>query len=265
MSGPAMAEAHARRSSTAADARTLGLRLRNVCSLCLFSLLRSLFEANNGAMQTAIHTQTGGKYGSGNCDRNGCFARVGGPRAPHNLQRGFGVNDEIDAKRPFKLHAQVDNEGSLEIQLQQDHDTVKTFTRSMAGNPQGKGVPANALPPLKAAQGKLILVASLWASPDLSWLDGTGCNKCNLNTARMKVKLLSKVEAPLDDGSKPPSTSSTTVEDGEDWSTYMPEDGATFVLAGRRRNLHPATNQSRTSPPSLNGTRTTSANATQAS
>ena len=40
-----------------------------------------LLEANNNAMQTAIHTELGGSYGSGNCDRNGCFARVGGPEA----------------------------------------------------------------------------------------------------------------------------------------------------------------------------------------
>ena len=40
-----------------------------------------LFEANNHAMQTALHTELGGSYGSGNCDRNGCFERTGGPRA----------------------------------------------------------------------------------------------------------------------------------------------------------------------------------------
>ena len=37
-------------------------------------------------MQSAIHTQTGGAYGSGKCDRNGCYARVGGPQAPFNFQ-----------------------------------------------------------------------------------------------------------------------------------------------------------------------------------
>eukprot|EP00966_Prymnesium_polylepis_P157523 3640482-Prymnesium_polylepis.2 len=41
-------------------------------------------------MQTAIHTQLGGTYGSGNCDRNGCFARVGGPQSPPELQDAYG-------------------------------------------------------------------------------------------------------------------------------------------------------------------------------
>ena len=45
-----------------------------------------ILEANNHAMQTAIHTKTGGKYGSGQCDRNGCFARIGGPQSPSHLQ-----------------------------------------------------------------------------------------------------------------------------------------------------------------------------------
>ena len=38
-----------------------------------------VLEANNWAMQTAVHTEQGGKFGSGNCDRNGCFARALGP------------------------------------------------------------------------------------------------------------------------------------------------------------------------------------------
>ena len=49
-----------------------------------------VLEANNWAMQTAIHTETGGSFGSGNCDRNGCFARVGGPMAPGT--RGVALN-----------------------------------------------------------------------------------------------------------------------------------------------------------------------------
>ena len=52
--------------------------------------------------------------------------------------------------------------------------------RHMAGNPQGQGVPANALLATKAAQGKLALVASMWSSPDLSWLDG----ECSVSHVR---------------------------------------------------------------------------------
>ena len=50
-----------------------------------------ILEANNWAMQTAIHTELGGTYGSGNCDRNGCFARVGGPQSPAELQVSYSL------------------------------------------------------------------------------------------------------------------------------------------------------------------------------
>lgn len=46
-----------------------------------------LLQANNHAMQASIHTQAGGNYGSGNCDRDGCVAKVGiyAERSPHTL------------------------------------------------------------------------------------------------------------------------------------------------------------------------------------
>ena len=136
-----------------------------------------LLEANSGAMQAAIHTETGGSYGSGNCDRNGCFARVGGPQAPFEKRDAFGVGKTIDTRRSFDVEATVDVEGALRIQLRQGANVVTSFDRSMAGNPAGSGIPQAALQATRASQGKLAFVASLWQSDDLSWLDRPGCNK----------------------------------------------------------------------------------------
>ena len=149
-----------------------------------------IFEANNNAMQTAIHTELGGSYGSGNCDRNGCFARVGGPQSPRDLQGKYGKYKTINSMKKFLVSVKSDSDGALTITLSQDGKTVQSFNRYMAGNPQGKGVPQRALGHMKDAQGKLALVASMWSSPDLSWLDGPGCNQCSLPSASFTLKLL---------------------------------------------------------------------------
>ena len=147
-----------------------------------------MLEANNNAMQTAIHTETGGEFGSGNCDRNGCFARVGGPMAPQNRQTQYGPrSSQIDSMRPFTVTTSVTVRGAMTIQLSQDGHTLVSFDKAIAGNPQGQGVPESALAATKASMGKLALVASLWTSPDLSWLDGAGCNSCNLDTASFTI------------------------------------------------------------------------------
>ena len=94
-----------------------------------------LLEANNKAMQTAIHTELGGTFGSGNCDRNGCFARVGGPQAPKELRNayGHGSRHSIDSSLPFGVSASVDSHGAMSIELEQHGQTVRTFDRQMAG------------------------------------------------------------------------------------------------------------------------------------
>ena len=92
-----------------------------------------MLEANNNAMQTAIHTQQGGQFGSRECDRNGCFARVGGPESPKPLQNSYGPNKYIDSLKPFDVESKVDAAGALTIQLQQDGKKVTSFDRRMAG------------------------------------------------------------------------------------------------------------------------------------
>ena len=147
-----------------------------------------LLEADNRAMQTAIHTELGGTYGSGNCDRNGCFARVGGPQAPPELQNvyGKGAGHTINTDQPFEVVTSADSTGGMTIKLKQDGRSIHSFDRRMAGNPQGQGVPAKALEALKWTNGKLALVASLWTA-DTSWLDGPGCGECNLRDASFTI------------------------------------------------------------------------------
>ena len=87
--------------------------------------------------------------------------------------------------RPFDVLTAVDEEGAMSIRLIQGEAEVTSFDRRMAGNPQGQGVPTSALLATKAAQGKLALVASMWASPDLSWLDG----ECSVSRVYMSRAL----------------------------------------------------------------------------
>ena len=132
-----------------------------------------LLEANNHAMQAAIHTELGGSYGSGQCDRNGCFIRSGGPQAPPERQGLYGQGQTIDSSRPFEVITSVDGNGAMKVTLAQgDGQSVTSFDRYVAGNPQGSGVPQSALSVTKQAMGKVALVASLWTSPDMSWVRG---------------------------------------------------------------------------------------------
>ena len=148
-----------------------------------------MLEANRVALQSAIHTELGGSYGSHRCDKNGCFARVGGPKAPGALQDAYGPGKLIDSDLPFDVEASVDGSGALTVQLQQGAAKVVSFDRTMAGNPQGDGVGTSALEATRLAQGKLALVASLWAAADLSWLDG-GCGHCSIIDASYKLSNL---------------------------------------------------------------------------
>lgn len=63
-----------------------------------------LLEANNHALQSAIHMKLGGSFGSGECDRNGCFSRIGGPMAPGWTQSLYGKGSRsIDTLKPFDV------------------------------------------------------------------------------------------------------------------------------------------------------------------
>ena len=105
-----------------------------------------LFEANSNAMQSAVHTEVGGgNVGSGQCDRNGCFSRVGGPNSPTWLgENRYGQGGKVDSRQPFEVEATVDDEGSLTVSLSQGDKgaaqrKMDAFNKQIAGNPMGKG------------------------------------------------------------------------------------------------------------------------------
>lgn len=135
-------------------------------------------EANSNAWQSTIHTQYGGGYASGNCDRNGCFQLIGGPTAPNYAQSYYGPGKTIDSTRPFEVESSVDLSGGFSVRLNQGASTVTAFDPRVAGNVQGRGVPWPARQGTKQSMGKLVLVASLWTA---TWLDGDRCTSpCDL-------------------------------------------------------------------------------------
>mmetsp|Transcript_69117 Transcript_69117/g.114902 ORF Transcript_69117/g.114902 Transcript_69117/m.114902 type:complete len:523 (+) Transcript_69117:12-1580(+) len=166
-----------------------------------------VLEANRDALQTAIHTENGGSYGSGNCDRNGCFARVGGPQSPSNLQHAFGFGNTytIDSSHPFDVTASIALNGELEVKLLQEGRSVVAFDHKMAGNPQGNGVPLSSLVALSRSQGRLALVTSMWAD-DLSWLNGP-CGACDPEQARFTISHLKIPPSPPNPPAPPPPPS----------------------------------------------------------
>ena len=162
-----------------------------------------ILEANNHAMQTAIHTETGGSFGSGRCDRNGCYERTGGPQAPSHRQNLYGRGKTIDTTQPFEVVTTVDHAGALTITLKQGSHTVTSFDTRSAGNPGGSGVPQNALASIKEAQGRLALVVSMWSAKDMSWLDAD-CHSCHLSSAHFTISDVVVAEATNPNRPPPP-------------------------------------------------------------
>ena len=108
-------------------------------------------EANSHAMQTAIHTELGNSFGSRRCDRNGCVYHV--------PSWAYGTSGQINSHHPFDVTASVDGgSGELRVKLEQGGHSADVFSKSMAGNPQGSGVPWDSLQATNRAQGKLALV-----------------------------------------------------------------------------------------------------------
>ena len=163
-----------------------------------------LLEANSHALQSAIHTELHGKFGSGNCDSNGCFSRIGGPSAPAERQDWLGWGKQIDTKKPFTVRASVDRgTGELVVSHSQGATHLKSFDKLMAGNPQGHGVPQRARIATSSAMGKMALVASLWAAEDTSWLNGD-CHECNIQTATFTIANVRTIRYPPPPSPLPP-------------------------------------------------------------
>ena len=83
-----------------------------------------ILEGNRVALQSAIHTERGGEYGSGRCDVAGCIVRVGGPSASLAQRDNYGPGKRIDTALPFEVRASVDATGVMKISLRQGMDQV---------------------------------------------------------------------------------------------------------------------------------------------
>jgi hypothetical protein len=156
-----------------------------------------ILEINSNAAQAAIHTQTGQSDGA--CDKWGCTSQIGGPRSPHTHKGQkdmFGPGKLINSNLPFEVRAEVNGEGEFKVTLAQDGRQALLFDKRLAGNPQGSGVPLKALQDTAASMGKLALVASLWRDEDMSWFDGPGCKRCDLDTASFKLSKLRSIPTP---------------------------------------------------------------------
>ena len=155
-----------------------------------------ILEGNRHVMQSTIHTEYKGRFGSGKCDSNGCFSRVGGPMSPLGLRDSYGPDKRINSNSPFEVRTEVDGDGAMQVTLVQGAHQVVVFNKQMAGNPQATGVPPSALRVTAASMGKLALVASLWTAPDTSWLDGPNCDKCDVETATFTISNLHSYKKP---------------------------------------------------------------------
>ena len=172
-----------------------------------------IFEGNLGSLQSTIHTTANGWEPDGTCNQAGCTVNWGNyPRTAsgeptshlygHQLLGGPGAGSTgIDTARPFDVLASVSAAGELTVELLQDATWLPFFNVSSAGNPTAGqcegdaaagcgvtssgevrsapratavGVPPTASTSSARAWGHgLVLIASLWGSPDLEkWLDG---------------------------------------------------------------------------------------------
>ena len=152
-----------------------------------------IFEANSYSLQSALHTQLRGSYGSGNCDSNGCFSRIGGPMALPDRRAWYGHGNVIDSTLPFRVQAEVDHLGEMKVTISQNAKHAVSFDKHSGGNPQGRGVPYSALRATSMAMKKLALVASLWTDKDTTWLNGKCPQECDVNTASFTIANLHRV------------------------------------------------------------------------
>ena len=146
-----------------------------------------LFEGNQKAMQTTLHTQYG--TGMGSCNQWGCGVNWG--KASNHL---FGRGGQaIDSTRPFKVFASFSNSGEMELSLSQNNGTEMPFWNATIGGHNAgasKMVMDDSSAAVSAAMSKgMVLVASLWSAKGdkgMAWLDG-GCNSdyphCDLSAS----------------------------------------------------------------------------------
>ena len=169
-----------------------------------------VIEGNQKALQSTLHT-TPGKGEDGRCNQDGCAANWGRheeTNPAYGLPNTKGVpSHTIDSSKPLRVTATFtskrinwyDDAGcAFEVEVAQGDRRVKLLDSTRDGN----GVDRTPRPfasadlqrTYEAVTNGLVLVASLWTTDDLSWLDG-GCDaeypKCVLNETTVAITNLS--------------------------------------------------------------------------
>jgi hypothetical protein len=142
-----------------------------------------ILEANNVAFSTNLHTRAGVGH-DGTCNAWGCLTTLGPTASPQERKAyGPGRGFKVDTRHPFDVEVNMDDQGGLSVNLLQGSSRVVAFDPHKAGNPQGRGLPPDALRAFREAMGRLTLVASLWSTGTANeWLEGK-CMECVLGQA----------------------------------------------------------------------------------
>jgi hypothetical protein len=125
-----------------------------------------LLEGNTKAIATTLHTTP--SMARNDCNKWGCQTRYGA--TDNNCKFGAG-SPNIDSLRPFEMAARFDSDGSMSVDAGQRGAWRRLWDRRIAHAPQ------RSIESLRRtlADG-VVLVVSLWAANDMSWLDG-GCTR----------------------------------------------------------------------------------------
>ncbi|KOO25747.1 glycosyl hydrolase family7 [Chrysochromulina tobinii] len=169
-----------------------------------------VIEGNQKALQSTLHT-TPGKGEDGRCNQDGCAANWGRheeTNPAYGLPNTKGVpSHTIDSSKPLHVTATFtskrinwyDDAGcAFEVEVAQGDRRVKLLDSTRDGN----GVDRTPRPfasadlqrTYEAVTNGLVLVASLWTTDDLSWLDG-GCDAEYPKSSSAGVEA-AEVEAP---------------------------------------------------------------------
>mmetsp|Transcript_99580 Transcript_99580/g.277222 ORF Transcript_99580/g.277222 Transcript_99580/m.277222 type:complete len:510 (-) Transcript_99580:118-1647(-) len=155
-----------------------------------------IMEANQFAYESSVHTEATGRDFNGKCNQNGCSNNIG--RYPFTTEgtptkKLYGPKSPlIDTRFPFQVYANVTADGYLSTSLTQNGKWINVYNRYIAGNtpdvpvkdqlhpekyPKPAGVPPEAAKAtIKAMKDRGVrLVASMWTSQGMDWLDHGAC------------------------------------------------------------------------------------------
>jgi len=218
-----------------------------------------VMEANSKAFHSSVHTHPGTAHDK-SCNALGCSANIGRyplTRSGLHTRDLYGPGASvINTTKPFKVTAQMDVQGHLEVSLSQGDSVLPLYNHSSAGNnfPQGwkptwntpaseypvaSGVPDNeAARTVRAMQAGLVMAVTLW-SGDTHWLDTSACEgapRCDMNTASFSITDFQIHELPATTTLTPTTTTFTT--------TITPAPTTTLISSTTSTNsttsTHPA-------------------------